>query len=247
MYLSYQTRQRTLKVLFVLVLLTGLVLQCDIAQAQAHSNVDSIGAIENEKLARPKNPVYIGYEIATGVPALNFKSDISKLQTLHVPFAGGKIGGIISNSRGKLKGYAGLYYSDCSVPVDFDLLEGGMSANIYVLRLKEIKYHTVEPYLIADLSYSVIKYYGNYLPHQDEADVIRTDNAFLGKTSSTQARIGGGFEYQLESIRNKFIHLFVEGGAGMSLSTTASNHSFANTKPVNQMWVSAGVNFGIIK
>ncbi len=246
---SNRTNQRTTITLILLVFI-GTIMQNDLANAQTQPVVDTTKDANKDKInfARPQNPVYIGYEIAVGVPVLYLKSNIRNLQGLCVPFIGGKIGSVISNEKGKLKGYAGLYYSDSSVPFDFDLLEGGMSANVYVLRLKQGKYHTIEPYIVADISYHVVKYYGCYLPNQSESDASMRDNApFLGNTASTQIRFGAGFEYQMENTRNKFIHLFTESGVGMPVSTTASNHSLAKTNPINQIWVSLGLNFGMIR
>jgi hypothetical protein len=188
--------------------------------------------------------LYLGYEIAPGSAALSLKSSVNKIDGLRIPFYGARVGGIISNTRGKLKAHAGIYYSDDSAPYDFDMLEGGVSTSIYLLRLRKPRYHTLEPYVVADLTYQVMRYYGSYVANSIDAG--KDNDPLLGNTATSQLRVGMGFEYQLENNDNKFLHFFAEAGLGIPLSSTFSNESLSNTRAINQIWLTIGVDFGLI-
>jgi hypothetical protein len=219
------------------------------AGATAHTAQDSIKETSRksgEIISPVRGPVYFGYEVALGITSLSLESDIHQLNGLTIPFIGGRLGGMLSGTRGKLKLYGGLYYPDSTVPYDFDLLEGGFTTNVYFLRLKKKKYHTIEPYATADINHKLVKYYGTYLTDESEPRKSSAVDDLLGKTNHTQIRFGAGFEFQLENNDHKFIHLFVEGGLGTELIRTSSDNHFTNTGIADQVWIAVGVDFGNI-
>lgn len=232
----------------VLRLALALVLTSFISSAQTLSSADPALQLSREQdllNSRPLNPIYVGYHLGLGATVVKMHSDLAALNGLRVPFLGVNVGGVVSNSMGKLRTYAGWYYPDSSVPQDFDLLEAGLSANLYLLRLKKYSYHTLEPYILADLNFQLTRYYGSYLPNSEP--VIGIDQPLLGNTFNTQVRLGTGLEFQLENVEDRFIHLFAEGGVGIPFYTTSSNSSFANTRSGNQLWLTVGIDFGIVK
>lgn len=247
---SQKTKANTVNGMKVIVLFTLLSFNAFIGSGQGLGERDSLTEISvnnSMNMARPLKPVYLGYELGLGVPLLTINSDISKLNGLRIPSLGARVGGVMGSAKGKLKGYGGLYYPDSTVPYDFDLLEVGASASVYVLRLNQTNYHTLEPYVLTDLNYQVLKYYGSYLADASEAGKAKNNDALLGSTKSTNVRVGAGVEFQLESDQNKFLHLFAETGMGIQVNTSSKNESFSSTSATNQFWIAVGVNFGIIK
>jgi len=197
-----------------------------------------------------KHPMYLGGEITMAFPQYQLRSHINQLDGLKVSYIGSTVGGVLANDIGKLKANGGLFYSEPTVPYSMTMLQGAVSASVYVLRLKEVKFRTFEPYVLAGLAYQQTKYYGTYLftPEQTASYNFSTTEApLMGRTGFTQMNVGGGVEYQLESCQNLFIHLFAECRYGIPVSGQASNASFAGTKALNPMTFSVGINFGICK
>ena len=209
---------------------------------------DSIGKLKTKKF-----PVYVGGELSLSVPQYTLKSDIPALAGLRVNFLGTNIGGVISNPMGKIKANAGLYYSGNSVPHEMDMAQGSLSASAYVLRLKEVTYHTVEPYVTIGVSYQGTKFRGRYLPISEngsstqDANYSSTEQPLLGRTGFTLVNIVAGIEYQLESINDSFIHLFAEAGYGTMVHASSSNHAFNSTTIMGPSTITLGINFGILK
>jgi hypothetical protein len=199
-----------------------------------------------------KAPVYLGGELSLAFPQSDLKSKISQLNGLRMSYIGTNLGGVLANDIGKLKANVGMYYSEPSVPYTMSMLQGGLSASVYPLRLNGKKYHTFEPYVLAGISYQQTKYFGTYLLNDNTTSTTpynysTTEQPLLGKTGFTQMNVAAGVEYQLQDFQNLFIHLFAEVGYGTGLHSTASNKVFSGTTTTNPMWVSVGINFGIIK
>jgi hypothetical protein len=200
-----------------------------------------------------KKSVYLGGELSLAFPQSNLKSKISQLNGLRMSYIGTNLGGVLANAIGKIKANVGMYYSEPSVPYTMNMLQGGVSANVYPLRLKNRTYHRFEPYVQAGVSYQQTKYFGTYLLSDNNNtsttpyNYSTTEQPLLGRTGFTQMNMAAGVEYQLEDNNNVFIHLFAEVGYGKGINSTASNRSFAGTTTANPMWVSLGINFGIIK
>lgn len=203
---------------------------------------------------RRKNPLYIGGGIALAFPQYTLKSRIEALNGLKVSYIGTAIGGVVANQVVKLKANVGLYYSNPSVPYNFEMLQGSLSSNIYFLRIKKITYHTFEPYAKLGLSTQRTKFYGNYLPAENRnkpADPNNNYSSFdqplLSVSLYNQLNTGLGVEYQLENCKKMFIHLFAEMNYGVMISSRSSNVAFNRTITHNPLSFSVGVNVGIIK
>jgi hypothetical protein len=193
------------------------------------------------------NPLYLGYELALGRPIYTLKSDLTELNHLRVGNLGVMAGGVLANRFGKLKVNAGLYYSDASVPYNFDLFTGGVAANVYLLRIGDAKYHTVEPYLMAGISQQHIEFYGNYLNQNGASNSSTYEEKFLGEVITTQCNVGLGAEYQLANNHGDFIHLFAEVACGVPAAKQCTREVFDRTYIVNPVSISVGISFGKIK
>lgn len=208
--------------------------------ASGHVPADSTG----EKGA---NPVYLGYELGVGTATYTLKSDLTQLNNLRVGNLGFIVGGVVANEFGKLKGNAGFYYSDASVPYSFDLFTARLSANVYLLRLGGAQYHTVEPYFVGSIAQQHIKFYGSYLDQNSTHNYSVSEEQFLGREITTQVNAGFGAEYQLESDQGNFIHLFAEVTYGVPVAKRSTREVFNRTHIINPVAISVGICFGKIK
>jgi hypothetical protein len=192
-------------------------------------------------------PLYLGYELALGTPVYTLKSDLTELNHLRVSNLGVIVGGVAANKFGKLKVNGGLYYSDASLPYSFDLYTVGLSANVYLLRMGNAKYHTVEPYFVGSITQQHIKFYGNYLDQNSPRNYSTSEEQFLGREVTTQFNVGLGAEYQLENDHGDFIHLFAEVACGVPVATQCTREVFDRTHIINPVSISVGISFGKIK
>jgi hypothetical protein len=211
------------------------------AAEERHLLADTVVRLKRDK------PLYLGYELALGTPAYTLKSDLSEFDRLRVTNLGVVVGGVIATTLGKLTGSAGLYYSDASLPYSFDLFTGGLSANVYLLRLGKARYHTVEPYFLGGISQQHIKFYGNYLDRTGTRNNSQSEEPYLGKEVTTQFNLGMGAEYQLENDQGDFIHLFAEVAWGIPVATRSTRRIFDRTHIVNPVTINIGIGFGKIK
>jgi len=190
---------------------------------------------------------YYGYGISLSMPQQVLSSNIPQLSGLKVNYIGFNLGGMIGNNYGKLKASIGLAYSGSSVAYESDMIRGGISGSIYLLRLNKVKAHLFEPYAVVGISQQSTKFYGDYLT-SDPGNISSTDKQpYLGKVNSTRMNVGLGVELQLENDYEKFIHVFAEVSYGSPLSSSTSTLAFSQTKVMNSMSFSLGVNFGIVK
>jgi hypothetical protein len=200
---------------------------------------------------RSANPIYKGYEISLAVPQSILKSTIPNLNDLKMTFLGANLGFVLASSRAKFKTTIGYYESDPSVPYTMTMVQWSLSGGIYPLRLLKARYHIIEPYTSAGLTYQHTWFYGTYLPNLDATNPNYNYSAarepMLGKTGLTQFNLVLGFEYQLMSHKITFMHLFTEMNYGVPILWSASNIEFSGTKAGNMTMITAGINFGIIK
>ncbi len=199
------------------------------------------------KSIKTDKPLYLGYELALGKPIYTLNSDLAELNRLRVNNLGVTAGGVVANKFGKLKGKAGLFYSDASLPYTFDLFIGELSANAYLLRFGDAKYHNVEPYFIGSISQQHVKFYGNYLDQTGTRNYSTSEERFLARGVTTQLNVGLGAEYQLENDQGDFIHLFGEVAFGIPVATRCTREVFDRTHIINPFTISVGISFGKIK
>jgi hypothetical protein len=188
---------------------------------------------------------YVGYNISVASQSYILSSNIQKLDGLLVSREGASTGIIVGNDIGVLKATIGLYYSGPSVPYSFDVLEAGLSGNIYLLRLKTPTVHLIEPYGSLSVKNLRSSFFGNYL--NEEKNHLAYDEQLIGRIYTCQALIGVGAEYQLENDALNFIHFFAELKYGTSLSNCTSKSELQETRARNPMVFAVGMNFGNIK
>jgi hypothetical protein len=193
-----------------------------------------------------QNTRYFGYEIAAASPSYRIKSNVPEIAHMYVPFYGMRVGGILSNPQIKLKASAGLHYGSADLPRTFDLLSGNISAQVYPLRLKTVKYHTFEPYVVGGVSQYQTNFYGSYLSEDKPRNNSVSREKLIGRTYSTQLIGGIGVEYQLEN-DNNFIHFFSELSFGTAIHQGASTSSLSCTFMQSSWALLFGINFGIVK
>ncbi len=252
-------KNNSIKGLMLVVLFTLISVKLFIVSAQPL--MDPLAAKFREKVrigedsvSRPKPrkyPVYKGGELSLSFPQSVLKSKIAQLDGLRASYIGTNVGGLISNAIGKLKANAGMYYSEPSVPYTMEMFQGSVSANAYLLRLKNVKYHTLEPYGKLGFAFQRTKFYGNYILNSEnnnapQGNYSSTEQPLLGKTGMTLLNTAIGFEYQLEARKKLFVHLFTEIEYGILLSSKASNEAFSGTKLSNPTTISLGIGFGVI-
>ncbi len=235
---------------YLILLLALTILVRTAAVGQSHEprvnnryKSDSMHTIQGP----PKYPVYRGFEITLGFPTYTLQSSIPQLNRLEATFIGSTLGGVLANHLGKIKANVGMYYSGSSVPYTINMLQGGISGSIYLLRLKQVRFHAIEPYATVGVSHQQAKFFGTYL-HQDVyTNASVTTEPLLGRAGWTQLSVGTGFEFQLVNGNHQFVHLFVESCYGIPFEFDRSQGEFANTRNRNPWGITLGVNFGVSK
>src|SRR5260221_2398627 len=203
--------------------------------------------VQTARQGPPKFPVYRGFEITLGFPTYTLQSSIPQLNRLEATFIGSTLGGVVANQHGKVKANLGMYYSGSSVPYTINMLQGGISGSIYLLRLKQVRFHTIEPYATVGVSHQQAKFFGTSL-HQDVyTNASVTTEPLLGRAGWTQLSVGTGLEFQLVNDNHQFVHLFVESCYGIPFQFDRSQGEFANTRNRNPWGITLGVNFGVSK
>ncbi|HTH57622.1 MAG TPA: hypothetical protein VL728_16340 [Cyclobacteriaceae bacterium] len=187
-----------------------------------------------------------GVEVSMNSPHFVLHSNISQLDGLKTSCTGFNVGGVVTNGFSKIKVTAGMSTSNGNMPYAVDLIRGGASWNVYLLRIGgKKKVHALEPYLTLGASLMRMKYYGTYLD-PNTASNYSTDNLpYLGKSDYLSVGVGMGVEYQLENENLKFIHLFVQTGYGLFSKSLASDRPFAQTINSGRLSYSMGINFQI--
>jgi len=186
-----------------------------------------------------------GVELSFTSPHFVLHSNIAQLDGLRTSCTGVNVGGVMTNGFSKIKVTAGMSTSNGNVPYAVDLIRGGASWNVYLLRIGgQRKVHAMEPYLTIGASLMRMKYYGTYL--DPNATNYSTDNLpYLGKSDYISVGIGFGVEYQLENENLKFIHLFAQTGYGLGSKSLSSDKPFMHTLSSSKLGFSMGINFQI--
>src|SRR6185369_14742071 len=105
-----------------------------------------------------------GIEVSMTSPHFVLHSNITQLDGLRTSCTGFNLGGVMTNGFSKIKVTMGMSSSNGNVPYAVDLIRGGASWNVYLLRLNgNKKVHALEPYLTLGASLMRMKYYGTYL------------------------------------------------------------------------------------
>lgn len=253
-------KENSIKGLLLFSLFSALSLKSCSVSAQSSRDARDLQIYEKvqswkdsvRKLNPRKRPIYLGGEVSLAFPQYDLKSNIAQLNGLHVNYIGTNLGGVLANPITKLKANVGMYYSGSSVPYTMNLLQAGASASVYLLRLKQVTYHSFEPYATIGFTYQQTKFYGNYLPTDEnnrstQGNYSTTEAPLLGRIASDQMNIGAGVEYQLESSNDKFMHFFAEINYGVQLSQHASTTHFSGTNIANSTSITVGVSLGILK
>ncbi|HTH58488.1 MAG TPA: hypothetical protein VL728_20720 [Cyclobacteriaceae bacterium] len=188
-----------------------------------------------------------GIELSMTSPHFVLHSNIAQLNGLRTSCTGFNVGGVVTNGFSKLKVTAGMSTSNGNVPYSVDLIRGGASWNVYLLRIGgKKKVHALEPYLTVGASLMRMKYYGTYLDPNTASNNYSSDNLpYLGKSDYVSVGIGAGVEYQLENENLKFIHLFVQTGYGVMSKSLSSDKAFSQTISSGKFSYSMGINFQI--
>jgi len=195
---------------------------------------------------RIENPKYFGYEIGVGIEHQTLSSSISQLKNLQVAMHGATVGVKLANTRGAVRATGGLYYSGENVPYTIDMIKGGLSGSVYLLRLKKVVYRSFEPYALMSFTYQQTKFLGTYL-NDDNKNRSVSEEPELGRINWCAASIGAGVEFQLENQAYQFIHFFAEAKYGVPLSMTSSNVDFAKTQINAPLTITVGMSFGKFK
>ena len=173
-------------------------------------------------------------------------SDIPELRQLVVRQVGANVGGVWGNSIVKVRPRVGLFYSDGSVPHTIDMAELAVAGNFYILKKFNKRERRVEPYLVGNISYQGMKFFGSYLDRDVRANYSVTKEKMLGRVDAVRATAGIGGEIQLWSSAGQFIHFYSEVLTGASVHTMGSNESFDDTfsrRPV-RLTIGMAVGFG---
>jgi hypothetical protein len=243
-----------IKTAFLLILYIVLMIQSCVAQtardqmdAATHERVKTwdkeIGQIRSRN-----RPLYVGLDVSLGAPSYQITSNVDALKDLPVNFFGGMAAGVLANPVGKIKGGIGIYYSGENVPYSFDLIAANLTVNLYLLRVREVKYHTFEPYVFAGISQMRNKFYGFYL--QDSSVPVnysQSEAPYLGSVNTSHALVGTGIEYQLENNNSEFVHIYAELAYGTNVHTGSTTNVLSSTSVANSLWVTVGVSFGKTK
>ena len=203
-------------------------------------------AQDDSKYMEIRRPVYFGYELALSRQQGILQSNIPQLQQLRVGDNGATLGVKLANSKGALRAHMGTYYSCASTPYSINLLEAGVTGNIYLLRLgnkEQVQYHSFEPYALVSVMYQRAQFFGTYL-HGDNNNRSVCNEPKLGSLGWVNAGTGLGVEYQLENNKLEFIHLFAEAKYGVPFMSRSSNTDFAQTTMKTPLTFALGICFG---
>lgn len=245
-----------IRIAFVSLMTTILTIQSCMSQSKPER-------IEMDNLLRTKiaswedslnrlkprtRPVYLGFDVSMGAPQYRINSNIDILNKLSVNYFGGMVGGVLANPIGKIKGGIGMYYSGDNVPHTFDLVAANLSVNLYLLRIKEVQYHTLEPYIFAGVSQMKNKLYGYYLSDPSaKINYSSSEEPYYGSVMTTHMLIGTGVEYQLECDTRNFIHLYAEISYGTTARTSVTRDALSASTIPNSLWITVGMSFGKFK
>mgnify|MGYP001592233335 CR=1 FL=1 len=192
-------------------------------------------------------PTYFGYEIGLVSQHYVLESNIQQLQQLHVSNDGVKLGIKWANTRAAFRSHVAAYYAGSSMPYSINMLEGGMSGNLYLLRMQQkVVSHKFEPYALLSVSYQGAQFFGSYLEH-DQTSKSTSRETRIGQVSWVNAGIGAGVELQLESETHQFLHFFAEAKYGVPFMFNGSNSDLSQTTSKSPYTITLGASFGKFK
>lgn len=201
-----------------------------------------------ERKLNPNNyPSYFGIDISAGVPQFIFESDIQQLNKVNASFFGPALGVMWATPVVKMRAQAGIFLNDSSVPHTMTLFQECLSGNLYLLRMFNVKFRTLEPYLSTGFSFRQTLLFGNFLEKESTANNSTMHEKMLGTINSLPLNFGGGIEYQLQDFHHHFIHIYGEINYTFPLTQSATNAALSNTKLTNGLMFSLGFGLGIVK
>jgi hypothetical protein len=241
------------KISLLFLIYVVFTLRLGMAQSNPESSVtgNSKAVSWDDSLSRliPRTrPVYAGLDVSIGAPQYRINSNIDVLNNLPVNYLGGMAGGVLANPIGKIKGGIGIYYSGDHVPYTFDLLAANLSVNFYLLRIRNMRYHALEPYVLAGISQMKNKFFGYYLA-DPSTKINRSsfEEPYIGSVLSTHLLVGTGVEYQLENDNGSFMHWYVEVTYGSNLHTGVTSDALSDSVVPASVCVKLGMSFGKYK
>jgi hypothetical protein len=197
---------------------------------------------KGQEIVNP-NPFYFGYTIALTSEAHTIQSNIRELDGLAIRKEGGNAGVSIGNRQMRFRSGIGLQYSAPSSRISTDVWDFSSAGSLYLLRLKNIKTHLLEPYVIGGASLQQARLYGEL----KEDHVIANDAKILTRIERLQGFVGLGLEYQLENDCGDFFQFFAECRYGKVFSERTSSSVMTGTKSTYSTAVSVGIVFGRIR
>lgn len=208
----------------------------------------SRGQVRSNRFVVPRQyTIYNGYEVTMGKQDFRLRSDIGELNNLAVHQIGASVGASFSNYLGKLRPTIGLYYSDGATAYTVDAGSADVAGNLYVMRLFDKKFHTIEPYVMGAVGYQRMKFFGSYLGHDATYNYSMSEEPLLGSVDFLRATTGIGAEYQIANDALHFIHLFTEVSMTNSAFVRSSNDDFSRTTANRGLKFSIGLSFGFAK
>jgi hypothetical protein len=236
----------------VLIFVMSIIFSIQSCLSQSHSGQHQRKLSSSEislNNLRPRNrPVYVGLNLSMDAPRYQLKSNIDALNNLPVNYFGGRTGGVLANPIGKIQGGVGIYYSGDNVPYTFDLLTANLTFNLYLLRIRQVKYHTFEPYVFAGVSEMKNRFYGYYISEPSaKRNYSASEPPYIGSVTNTQLLAGTGVEYQLENNLGDFIHLYAEISYGSPIRSRATRDALSGSVVPNSLWITLGISFGKYK
>jgi hypothetical protein len=190
---------------------------------------------------------YSGIDISMSIRNFTFDSSIPELSRLSVRQVGANIGAVWGNSFVKIRPRVGLFYSDGSVPHTIDMAEIAVAGNFYFMKKLNNRERKVEPYVVGNISYQGMKFFGTYLDRDVTTNYSVSVEKILGRVDAFRATAGIGGEIQLWSAEGQFVHLYSEVLSGFSVHTGSLNTSFDDTFSKRSLRMTIGVAVGIGK
>jgi hypothetical protein len=127
------------------------------------------------------------------------------------------------------------------------VLEAGMSANLFFLRLYKKVPSTIEPYVSISSKAVRSSFFGCDFENNSPANRSVSDGALFGRIVSWQAFVGIGAEYQMRNERNQFLNFFGEVRYGQSIHNYRSIAALEQTGTRSATSCAFGVSFGMFR
>jgi hypothetical protein len=204
-----------------------------------HSLVSGAQSLDKAKV------FYRGFDVSFGVRATSIQSNISEINNLRLVTEGGSLGFIYGSEVLKSRINVGYFYSAASVPQTIDQVHISKVVNFYPITMLKKKISVVEPYLIGGVNYDLLKFAGSYLEGA-KPTTSSVNDEYIGKTNQLNANMGGGIEFRIRD-NLSFLHLYTQVQQSFRLTSESKTAAFEGTRAGNQLILTAGVRFGIVK